>query len=217
MNSRTLVCVALAGFLGACGGSTDSGTGGEQPGGQAGAAKSAEPLTIEALPDPCEWLSAAEAQKILGLEQPPQQTPMGGPDTAGRSCVYSNPDRTAWINVGYEGLNPQVFSAAGKSGDELVELAGNLYAHGLSHVRTSGTRGLPTLAFEDAERTIMVVFTDVGKARDLPDGFPGSFSISAYYSVLLHLFAPTQSGQQRLAELTELVERPVAQLRAAAG
>lgn len=61
-----------------------------------------------------------------------------------------------------------------------------------------------------------MVFTNVGKARDLPEGLPGSFSISAYYNVLLHLFAPEQSGEQRLAELTSLVHKPVAQLRAAA-
>jgi len=182
----------------------------------AASVKSGSARTIEALPDPCAWLSASEAQEILGLPEPPPQTPMGGPDTAGRSCVYTNAEQTAWINVSYEGLNPQVFSAQGKSDQELIELAGAMYAHGLEHVYSGETDDYPTLAFQDADRTILVVFTDIGKARNLPEGISERFAISSYYNVLMHLFAPKRSGEERLGALEGLVNRSVDQLSGAA-
>ena len=180
-------------------------------------AKGNGPRTIVALPDPCEWLSASEAQEILGLPEPPPQTPMGGPDTAGRSCVYTNAEQTAWINVSYEGLNPQVFNAQRKSEQELIELASTVYAHGLEHAYSGKTDGYPTLAFQDADRTIMIVFTDIGKARNLSEGISERFAISSYYNVLMHLFVPEQSGEERLGALKGQVNRSVAQLKAAAG
>ena len=41
----------------------------------------------------------------------------------------------------------------------------------------------------------MVVFTDIEKARDLPEGISERFAISSYSNVLMHLFAPEQSGE----------------------
>jgi hypothetical protein len=141
---------------------------------------------------------------------------MGGPEAASRACVYTNASRTTWVNASYQGLNPQVMSAQGRSGSELVELARSLYAHGLEHADTGETSGYPTLAFADSQRTIMIVFTDIGKARDLPEGLSDRLSISSYYNVLLHLTAPEQAPAARLGGLKAMVDRPVAQLRAAA-
>jgi hypothetical protein len=167
---------------------------------------------VQGLPDPCEWLSAAEAQELLGFPEAPPQTPMGGPDSGGRSCVYTNAEQTAWINAGFQGSNPQIFSAQGKSEAELKDMAGNLYAHGLEHMESGEVGGYPKLAFQDDDRTIMVVFTDIGKRRNLPEGFSERLLISTYYNVLLHLHAPHQTAAQRLAALNRLVERPVRQL-----
>jgi hypothetical protein len=170
------------------------------------------PRTIQGMPDPCEWLNGAQAQELLGLPEAPPQTPMGGAEGAGRACVYTSADQSAWINAGYQGLNPQVFSAQGKSEAELVDLAASLYAHGLVHLESGEAGGYPKLAFQDADRTVVVVFTDIGKRRDLPEEFSERLLISSYYNVVLHLFAPTLPAAQRLAALNGLVERPVRQL-----
>lgn len=210
MRARTLICVYLLFSLSACGGST--GDAGEEATEASNTADASAPLTIDGLPDPCDWLSAEEAQELLGLPEAPPQTTMGGPDAAGRSCVYTNEAQTAWINVGYQGLNLQVFTAQGKSEAELIELASSMYAHTLEHVYSGETDGYPTLAFEDAERTVMVVFTDIGKARDLPEGISDRLSMSTYYNVLLHMFAPDHSSGARLETLKGMVTRPVEQL-----
>lgn len=212
MNARVPACLALTFFLCACGGSEDAGNGGSAAPESAKTSAARGAPILDALPDPCDWLSAPQAQEILGLPEPPPQTPMGGPQTAGRSCVYTDAGQTAWINVSYEGLNPQVFSAQGKSEQELIDLAGAMYAHGLEHVDSDRTEGYPTLAFQDPDRTIMIVFTDIGKARDLPEGISERFAISSYYNVVMHLYAPQQSGEARLAALSGLVERAVEQL-----
>lgn len=217
MSKNALFFVFIAISLVACGDATDSSSGNAATEVSAASTAASGQLAIEGLPDPCEWLSAEEAQELLGLDEPPPQTPMGGPETASRSCVYTNEAQTAWINVSYQGLNPQVFTAQGKSEAELSELASSMYADTLEHVYSGETDGYPTLAFEDAERTIMVVFTDIGKARNLPEGISDRLSISTYYNVLLHLFAPDQSGGARLEAVKRLVDRPVAQLKAAVG
>lgn len=119
--------------------------------------------------------------------------------------------------MSYQGLNSQVFSAEGKSGKELIELAAGMYAYGLTHVESTQTDGRPTLVFDDADRTIMIVFSGIGIARDLPEGMPGGYSIPSYINPTLLLRDPGTSREQRLAALKGLVERPVAQLFEAAG
>jgi hypothetical protein len=205
MSLRLVAIAALTVFLPACGGTEDAADARSSAGGNG-------PRLIDELPDPCDWLSGEEAQALLGLPEAPRQTRMGTPETAGRSCVYTNAPQTAWINVSYEGLNPQVFNTQGRSARELVETASSLYAHGLDHVLTEETGGLPTLGFQNGDRTIMVVFTDIGKARDLPEGFSDRLSMSTYYNVLMHLFAPHQAPEQRLAALNRLADRPLQQL-----
>lgn len=204
MSVRTLLSGIGVVLATACGSPTDS------PADQA-------PRTIEGMPDPCEWLSAAQAQELLELPEPPPQTAMGGAEGAGRACVYTNAAQSAWINAGYQALNPQVFSAQGKSEAELIDLAGSLYAHGLTHLESAEAGDYPKLAFHDADRTIMVVFTNIGKRRNLPEGISERLSISSYYNVVLHLFAPALSAERRLDALNGMVDRPVRQLVESAG
>ena len=171
-----------------------------------------KPATIRALPDPCEWLSPDEAQSMLRLEQPPPPSAMGSPTGAGRTCVYMNADQTRWINLSYQGLNPQVFNPAGRTDEELIELATNMYASGLQHEALSKTDGRPTLTFSDDERTVVIVFTGVGKARDLPEGISAAHAISSYIQATLTLFDPGRSTTERLGLMQGVAEKPIRQL-----
>jgi hypothetical protein len=214
MNLKMLFAAGVMLAAAACG---DKGTGTESAEGDGAASAAGGGVrAVTGLPDPCEWLSVAEAQTLLGLAQPPRQTPMGNADAASRACVFTDPAQTTWINVSYQGLNPQVMSAQGRPEEALVELSGTVYANGLEHVFTGRNEGYPTLGFSDADRTILVTYTDFGKVRKLPEGIPDSLSVSSYYNVLLHLHAPEQSPDTRLKALQNLVDRPLEQLAAAA-
>lgn len=151
MSLRLVAIAALAVFLLACGGTEDSDDARSSAGGNG-------PRLVDGLPDTCDWPSEEEAQDLLGLPEAPQQTCT--PETAGRSCGYTNAPQSAWINVSYEGLNPQIFNSQGRSARELVELATSRYTYGLDHVLTDETGGFPRLGFQDRDRTTMVVFTD---------------------------------------------------------
>jgi hypothetical protein len=208
-GSRTLrhfmllaVALSLGAVLGGC--SDSGGPSGDASGGT---------LKLAELPDPCAWINAEEAGRLLGLAGQPQQTPMGDATSVGRSCVFTNGDNTIWLNVSYQGLNPQVFDARGQSTEELIELASTQYADQLQHLETSETGRYPTLAFGDAGQTILVVFTNIGKARDLPEGISERLSFSSIYTITLWMTAPDLTQEQRLAALHSLVERPVQQLK----
>lgn len=214
MTVQSLVCVGMTIMLVACDGPEEAaqGNGGAAP----SRSEATGNATIKALPDPCEWLGATEAQDLLGLDEALAQTALGDAQGSGRSCVYTNADQSKWINVSYQGLNPQVFSPKDKSTDELIELASTMYANGLEHLDSSETDGRPTLAFGNAERTTLIVFSGVGKARELPEDMPEGYSISSYINAILTLFDAAKSQEARLAELEGLVDRPMSQLLEAA-
>lgn len=216
MRIGTPCWVLTAILVVACGGATDSENDGPNVVQSAASTATKCPQPIDGLPDPCEWLNPQEAQELLGLDAESQQTPTGDADSAGRSYVYTNPGQTTWINVAFQGLNPQVFSAEGRSEVELIELASMVYAHGLNHVYTGGTAGYPTLGFSDAMRTILIAFVGIGMARNLPEGLTDRLSMSSYYNATLLMSHAGLSSEARLKALKGLVERPVHQLSEAA-
>ena len=172
-------------------------------------------MTVKGLPNPCDWLTATEAQEILSLDATPQQNEMGDEQTTQRACYYTDADQTKWINVAHNMLNPQLSDSTGKSAAELRDIAATTYAYGMDHIESGMSGDTPIVAFGRAERTILIAFSGIGKARDLPEGVPAGSSISGYINPSLMLVDSSQSQEQRLATLNRLIDRPIAQLHAA--
>lgn len=114
-------------------------------------------------------------------------------------------------------LNPQAIDTIGMSTAELTEVVANMYAHGMEHLESGTSGDTPTVAFGNADRTILVAFSGIGNARDLPEGMPAGHSISGYINPSLLLVDAGQSQEQRLATLKRLIDRPLNQLRVASG
>jgi len=213
MTIRYLIFASAASILAACG----------APEGSSGNSRSADSMdglmTVSGLPNPCDWLSATEAQAILSLDIAPQQVAMGGAQTSQRSCYYSDPEQTKSIDVSHRMLNPQIVDTTGKSAAELSDIAATTYGYGMNHLESLMSGDTTIVAFGNAEQTILIAFSSIGRARDLPEGMPAAISarmsISGYINPTLLLFDAGQSQEQRLATLKRLIDRPIAQLHAA--
>jgi hypothetical protein len=63
-----------------------------------------------------------------------------------------------------------------------------MYANSLTHVELTQTDSRPTLAFDDTDRTIMIVFSGIGNARNSPEGMPSGHSFFCPETLVIAIF-----------------------------